>query len=135
MRSCNHHICNKVLLIQTMWFHKGNHLKDLTTCNFNTSVFLRILPIFYKQHFLQSASGGYFCQFDKVTVQQWAFADLLFLLKNMWFVETYYKGLYILSEYITCLLLVETITMRFKCLTCIKQKPVKVKHCSKGYLF
>ena len=37
--------------------------------DFNTDVSLRILRNFYKQPFLQNASGNCFCQFDEVTVQ------------------------------------------------------------------
>ena len=47
----------------------------------NTIVFLRILGNFYETAFFVD-SRGCFCQFDKVTVQWWASADLLFLIKT-----------------------------------------------------
>ena len=37
---------------------------------------------FYEQHFLWNISGGCFCQFDKIAVQWWDFAHLLFFIKN-----------------------------------------------------
>ena len=40
---------------------------------------------FLRTEFLYETSGGCFFHFDKVTVQHWASADLLFLIKNiMW---------------------------------------------------
>ena len=40
---------------------------------------------FLRTEFLYKTSGGCFFHFDKVTVQHWASADLLFLIKNiMW---------------------------------------------------
>ena len=47
----------------------------------NTTVFLRILGNFYETAFFVD-SRGCFCQFDKVTVQWWPSADLLFLIKT-----------------------------------------------------
>ena len=38
--------------------------------------------IFTNRFYFWNTSGGCFCQFDKVTVQWWATADLLFLIKN-----------------------------------------------------
>ena len=38
--------------------------------------------IFMNRFYFWNTSGGCFCQFDKVTVQWWATADLLFLIKN-----------------------------------------------------
>ena len=47
----------------------------------NTIVFLWILGNFYETAFFVD-SRGCFCQFDKVTIQWWASADLLFLIKT-----------------------------------------------------
>ena len=44
--------------------------------------FLQKLLNYYVQLFLWNTSRNCFCQFDKATVQWWAFADLLFLIKN-----------------------------------------------------
>ena len=44
----------------------------------------QVIPVkiakFLQTAFLLNTSGGCFCQFDKVTVQWWASADLLFLI-------------------------------------------------------
>ena len=37
---------------------------------------------FLRTTFLQKTSGGCFFQFDKVTVEHWASANLFFLIKN-----------------------------------------------------
>ena len=44
--------------------------------------FLWKLQTFYKQLLLWNTSGGCFCHIDNITVQWWASADLLFLIKN-----------------------------------------------------
>ena len=51
---------------------------------------------FLRTAFLQKTPGSYSFQFDKVTVQHWASADLSFLIKNNvgWFLQKRFKDLF-----------------------------------------
>ena len=93
------YFCN---IAQSGWFWKSLPRKKVLNHHFlksvhvtsRTQMFFKIgvlenIAIFTGKHLcwslcFKNTSVGYFCQFDKITVQ-WAYADLLFLLKNiMW---------------------------------------------------
>ena len=88
---------------------------------------------FLRASFLYETSCGSFFQFDKVTVQHWASADLLFLINNtVW--DGFYKKV--------CRSVQSTLYYWQKPFHHVfVDKPTenknlfKVKHCSKGYLF
>ena len=72
------HLCWSHFLIKLQALRPPTLFKT----DFSTGAFLWILQNFYKQLFLKNTTVGYFCQFDKITVQ-WTRADLPFLLKNI----------------------------------------------------
>ena len=64
-----------------------NKVADLKVCNFmkmklQHRCFLVDIAKFLRTAFFQNTPGGYFCQFDKVTVQYRASANLLCFIKN-----------------------------------------------------
>ena len=77
---------------------------SLTACNFISTLshkslehrwFLWKLRNFSENFFLWNTSSCCFCQFDKVTVQWWGSAKLLFLIY-----KTKYMGLFLLTRFI-----------------------------------
>ena len=105
---------------------------SLMACNFISNSSQKRLPMKIAkslQFLLWNISSGCFCQFVRVTVQWWASADLLFLIKNKIYgmvptKEVCRSGQ---SMLFTCHLLVETIPICFYWLTCRKQKLVQSK--------
>ena len=92
--------------------------------------FLVNIAKIFRKAFLQKTSGGCFIQFDKVTIQHWASANLLFLVKNIMWDGFYKKGLQICLGYV--MLLVETVLTRLYCKSCRKQKLVRSKTLQQG---
>ena len=68
------HLSRRLFLIATLFQPRPKR-------HSNTIVFLWLLGNFYETAFFVD-SRGCFCQFDKVTIQWWASADLLFLIKT-----------------------------------------------------
>ena len=105
-----------------MFFSRGV-LKNFTQVLSHIAKFLQIA-------FLQKTFGGCFFQFDKVTVQYWASAKLLFLIRNNvgWFLLKRFVDLFRV-----CYIISTNHPTLFCCLTCRKQNLYKVN--SKSYLF
>ena len=123
---------NKKTPVLDSLFYKVAGLRSATSWkrDSNTGVFLWILRTVLRG--FENTSGVCFCQFDKVTVQYWASAGLLFLIKNN-------RGRFLLKRFVDLLRLFSLhIIKRNHSNTFLfinLQKTKTLKHCNKGYLF
>ena len=123
---------NKKTPVLDSLFYKVAGLRSATSWkrDSNAGVFLWILRTVLRG--FENTSGVCFCQFDKVTVQYWASAGPLFLIKNN-------RGRFLLKRFVDLLRLFSLhIIKRNHSNTFLLinlQKTKTLKHCSKGYLF